>query len=95
MNKLIISALLIVGLVGMIGTAAADPYDLSIEGPNPVQLDPGETVILDVTVDDLAVTPVLPHAMTLNSIVVTCSTGYTCTVSDITATILESSFDAG
>ena len=49
MNKLIISILLMVGLVGMIGTAAANPFNLNIVGgPNPLVLDAGQSVILDL-----------------------------------------------
>ena len=52
MNKLIISALLMVGLVGIIGTAVAvHPYidaDLSVDG-DPVSLDIGQTDTQPVT----------------------------------------------
>ena len=59
MNKLIISTLLIVGLVGMIGTAAAynlRAYDAAGTAPadNPLELLPGETIVLSLYMESMA-----------------------------------------
>ncbi|MDF1531896.1 MAG: PEF-CTERM sorting domain-containing protein [ANME-2 cluster archaeon] len=61
MNKLIISALLVFGLVGMIGTAAADPYNLRIyntagtaPADNPLQLLPGDSIVLSLYMEKMA-----------------------------------------
>ena len=60
MNKLIISALLIVCLVGMIGTAAAEPYNLRIynaagtaPAANPLGLVPGNSIVLSLYMETM------------------------------------------
>ncbi len=60
MNKLIISALLIFGLVGMIGTAAAEPYNLRIynaagtaPADNPLDLQPGDSIVLSLYMEKM------------------------------------------
>ena len=62
MNKMIISILLMVGLVGMIGTAAADPYDALLYNAagtapavTPINLLPGQTIILSYHAEKVAV----------------------------------------
>ncbi|MCL7476367.1 MAG: PEF-CTERM sorting domain-containing protein [Methanosarcinales archaeon] len=61
MNKLIISALLVFGLVGMIGTAAADPYDALLYNAlgtapavTPIDLQPGASITLSYHAEKVA-----------------------------------------
>ena len=61
MNKLIISTLLIFGLVGMIGTAAADPYDALLYNAagtaaavTPINLQPGQSITLSYHAENVA-----------------------------------------